>query len=137
EVSRAGNVYRVTFVDELAGRDMPLLASNDSGLTNGLGATDTMNVVDSGNTSQSVGVLTSSSLTGLSTKQVNEIQSLVVNADQGTFTVSFNGNVSAPLPYNVTASDLQAALGTLTGSLPGIPTRRRARSPRPPAIRSS
>src|SRR4029077_10530055 len=93
-VTKAGNVYRVTFVNGKAAQDIDLLAANDSGLTNGLGATDVMNVDDSGNTLPSVGVLTSSSLTGLSTQQVNEIQTIRVDATQGTFTVSFNGKVS-------------------------------------------
>ena len=118
-VSQSGNVYRVSFVNGLGAQDVELLAADDSGLTNGLGSADTMNVVDSGNTSPSVGVLTSSSLTGLDTRQVNEIQSLVVDATQGTFTVSFNGYVSAALPFDVTASGLQAALEALAGIMAG------------------
>jgi hypothetical protein len=38
------------------------------------------------------------------------IQTIVVNATQGTFTVSFNDQESAPLAYNISAADLQAVL---------------------------
>jgi Ca2+-binding RTX toxin-like protein len=116
QVTKAGNVYKVTFVNGMGARDVPLLASNEAGLTNGLGASDVMNVDDSGNTQPSVGVLSSSSLTGLDTNQVNEIQTLVVDATQGTFKVSFAGAQSGPLAYNVSADDLRAALENLPGT---------------------
>src|SRR5206468_3191669 len=56
------------------------------------------------------------SLTGLSMTQINEIQSLVVDATQGTFSVSFNGHTSGALAYNISAAGLQNALQTLPGS---------------------
>src|SRR5439155_19482609 len=106
----------LTFIDGKAGQHIPLLSAKAAGLSNGLGAKDVMNVDDGGHTSPTVGVLTSSSLTGLSTTQVNEIQSLVVDATQGTFSVSFNGHTSGALAYNISAADLQNALQTLPGS---------------------
>src|SRR5207249_4480973 len=49
KVVNAGNVYRITFQGTtLGGADQPLLQAHDRNLTNGLGATDTVNVDDSG-----------------------------------------------------------------------------------------
>jgi len=91
-------------------------ASGEATVAVGLGAKDVMNVDDSGHAGPTVSVLTSSSLTGLSMTQVNEIQSLVVDATQGTFTVSFNGQTSGPLAWNISAAGLQNALQTLPGT---------------------
>jgi len=43
-----------------------------------------------------------------------ESQSITVNADQGTFTASFNSVSSGPLPFNISAAQLQAALESLS-----------------------
>ncbi len=112
-VTKAGDVYRVAFQGAKAGTAMELLVVHDAGLTNGLGFNDTANIIDSGYASASVGVLTSSSLTGLSTQQVNEIQTIVVDATQGTFTVSLDGHLSAPLAFDISAGDLKTAFESL------------------------
>jgi hypothetical protein len=77
-------------------------------------------VNDSGTNGNTVGVLTSSSLTGLSTQQVNTIQTIFVNASQGHFTLSYGNATTAALPYDISAADLQTALlGLLQAALPG------------------
>lgn len=43
----------------------------------------------------------------------NELQRLTVQANGGTFTVSFNGASTPSLPFNVTAAELQNALAAL------------------------
>src|SRR5262249_17011864 len=81
----------------------------------GFGARDVMNVDDSGTASPTVGVLTSSSLTGLSTQQVNEIQTIVVDATQGHFRLSYGTASTGSLSYDISAADLQAALARAGG----------------------
>jgi Ca2+-binding RTX toxin-like protein len=109
-VSKAGNVYRVTFVNGKGAQAVPLMAEDDSGLINGLGAKDTLNVDDSATTAPTVGVLTSSSLTGLGLPQVNEIQTLVVDATQGHFRLSYGAAMTGSLSFDISAAALQAAL---------------------------
>lgn len=113
-VTKAGNIYRVAFVDELAGKNIDLLAANDLALTNGKGTLDTLIIDDSKYALDTVGVLTSSSLTGLSTKQVNEIQTIVVDATEGTFRLSFGGKETADLKHDISAPDLDKALEGLS-----------------------
>lgn len=112
-VTKAGNIYRVAFTDELAGKNIDLLAANDLGLTNGKGTLDTLIIDDSKYDLNTVGVLTSSSVTGLSTKQVNEIQTIVVDATEGTFQLSFGGKNTGDLAYNISAAKLDEALEQL------------------------
>jgi RTX calcium-binding nonapeptide repeat (4 copies) len=114
-VTRAGNVYRITFVAGKAGQAIDLLTADDLSLTNGLGERDVVNVSDSGTTSATSAALTPSSLTGLSAPQVNEIQSIFINATQGTFRLSYGAAATAWLPYDATASVIQAALLGLSG----------------------
>jgi Ca2+-binding RTX toxin-like protein len=120
-VTKAGNVYRIEFVNGLAGQAIDLLATHDLNLTNGVGTHDTLNVDDSGTVGNTVGLLTSSTLTGLSTQQVNTIETIFVNASEGHFTLSFGSpaNVTAALPFDVSAAALQAALQGLAGIKPG------------------
>jgi VCBS repeat-containing protein len=118
-VTQTGNVYRIEFVNGKGGQAVDLLTAHDLGLTNGLGAMHVVNVDDSGTTANTVGLLTSSSLTGLSTQQVNAIQTIFVNASQGHFTLAYAGATTAPLAYNISAADLQTALTGLTGIKPG------------------
>jgi Ca2+-binding RTX toxin-like protein len=115
EVHKAGFVYRITFLGLLAGQDIPLLASNSSGLTNGAGATDTMTVDDTATTADTWALLTSSSLTGLALPGPNEIQQLVIDATDGTFTVSYGTATTGPLSWIIDAGDLQLAIEGLTG----------------------
>jgi hypothetical protein len=115
EVTKAGSVYRITYVDELGARDIPLLAANETGLTNGKGALDVLNVDDSGFDLSTVGVLTSSTLTGLSTRQVNEIQTVVLDADAGTFNLNYEGDTTGTLDFNATADQVRDALESLPG----------------------
>ena len=113
EVTKASSVYRITFVDELGAMDIPLLAANENGLTNGRGALDVLNVDDSGFDLSTIGVLTSSTLTGLSTQQVNEIQTVVLNADIGSFSLSYEGETTAALDFAATADEVRNALEDL------------------------
>jgi hypothetical protein len=48
-----------------------------------------------------------------------EIDSLDIECDGGTWTIEFDGEVSAPLPCSATASDIQTALEGLTNIDPG------------------
>src|SRR5262249_36950249 len=109
-VPKAGKVCRLQFVNGKGGRPMDLLQVHDLGLTDVLGSYHVVNVDDSGSTANTVGVLTSSLLTGLSTQQVDAIQTIVVTATQGHFTLSFGTATTAPLAYNISAADLQTAL---------------------------
>ena len=45
----------------------------------------------------------------------NEIQSITVDATSGTWTVDYNGDVSGPLAFGISAYDLQVALEGLVG----------------------
>jgi len=45
----------------------------------------------------------------------NEIQSITVDATSGTWTVEFDGDVSGPLAFDISAYDLQVALEGLVG----------------------
>ncbi len=44
----------------------------------------------------------------------DEIQTITIVADGGTWTASFNGATTAPLAYNISAADLQTALRALS-----------------------
>jgi Ca2+-binding RTX toxin-like protein len=111
EVLRDGTSYLITFKGDLGGQDIPLLVAHDRNLSNGLGAHDVLNVDDSNNTDDVVGLLTSSTLAGLGFPGVNEIQTLVIDAEGGEFTLSYNGAETDPLlDYGAAAEDVQAAL---------------------------
>ena len=113
-VEKAGQVYLITFQDELGGRDIELLEANDLLLKSGSDTRDVMVINDSGAKSDSTSVLTSSTLTGLDFQQVNEVQQVVVDATQGTFTLTFRGATTIPLAYNISAAAMQAALRALS-----------------------
>ena len=96
-VIRSGNVYRVEFVGGLAEQDVALLEVNDLGLT-AEGPGDVLTVDDSADPTGNVGVLTPTTLTGLGMggfgtpgTTFNEIQTLRIDADGGTFTLSVGG----------------------------------------------
>ncbi len=57
------------------------------------------------------GVYTGS--TPLTTLPIDEIQKLTLTATEGTFTLSFEGDTSAPVPFDAEAAELQAALEAL------------------------
>jgi hypothetical protein len=46
---------------------------------------------------------------------VNEVQSVTVSATGGGFTLAFNGEASAEVPFNATAAEVQAALEAIPG----------------------
>ena len=115
QVTKAGSVYRIAFKGALAAQHVDLLAVNDFHLTNGQGAQDVLNIDDSGSRLPNVGVLTGTSLTGLSMPQANEIQSIVVDATEGAFRLSFAGDETGDLAHNAGAADVQAALEALEG----------------------
>ncbi|HEX9504623.1 MAG TPA: hypothetical protein VGA62_01335, partial [Acidimicrobiia bacterium] len=64
-VTRAGNVYAITFNGAAAGTAIALLLTDPTGLTNGLGSSDTLNIDDTAATAADAALLTSTSLTGL------------------------------------------------------------------------
>ena len=52
--------------------------------------------------------------------KTDETQTLrVTNATGGTFTLTFNGQTTAPIAYNATAAQIQAALEALSNIAPG------------------
>lgn len=115
EVTKAGSVYRIAFRGALGAQHVDLLAVNDFGLTNGEGSEDVLNIDDSGSLLPTVGVLTGTTLTGLGLPQANEIQSIVVDATEGAFRLSFEGAQTGDLAFNASAAQVQAALEALDG----------------------
>ncbi|MDH4186389.1 MAG: hypothetical protein OEV08_05280, partial [Nitrospira sp.] len=120
-VTRGGNVYRITFTDEMGQKDVPLLEINDLGLTTETGAApgDVLNIDNSAETAPTQAVLTQTSLTGLGMGDLgtegttfNEIQTLRIDATGGTFELGIDGTTitSIALPYNITATELDAVL---------------------------
>src|SRR5438132_2807271 len=90
DVQKAGGIYRIHFQSGLRGTSIPLLLTDPTLLTNGLGTSDTLNVIDTGATTDDAAVLTSTSLTGLDMPAPNSIQQLVVDATGGTFTLDYS-----------------------------------------------
>ena len=88
EVERFGPVYRVKFTKNLGSQPIELLAFNDRKLTSE-GPIDVLTVDDSANPNDTTLLLTSWSITGLGMPSVNEIQTLRLNATEGTFRLSF------------------------------------------------
>ncbi|HET6573208.1 MAG TPA: hypothetical protein VFG68_06375, partial [Fimbriiglobus sp.] len=126
QVIRSGNVYRVEFVNGLAETDVPLLEVNDLGLT-AEGPGDVLTVDDTADPTGNVGVLTQTSLTGLGMggfgtpgTTFNEIQTLRIDADGGTFTLSVGGATTAPLAHDISAAGLDAALEAMLATAFGI-----------------
>ncbi len=74
---------------------------------------DIVNVDDSGDTDDNLGLLTRTTLTGLDMRTVNEIQNVTVDASGGTFALDFAGVSTGPLAYNISAADLQSQLEAL------------------------
>ncbi|MHC1764378.1 MAG: hypothetical protein AB9869_08735 [Verrucomicrobiia bacterium] len=120
-VTRGGNVYRITFTDQMGEQDVPLLEINDLGLTMETGASpgDVLNIDNSADTTDTQAVLTGTSLTGLGMGDLgtpgttfNEIQTLRLDATGGTFTLGVQGTTiaSSALGYDITAADLDAVL---------------------------
>lgn len=57
-----------------------------------------------------------------------EVQTLICTRSRGSFTLSFRQKTTAPIPYNASTTDIQAALEALTT----IGTVKVSRQPRPP-----
>jgi hypothetical protein len=117
QVQRDGSDYVVTFTggagqpNELAGLDLPLLIAHDLGLTNGADVRDVLTVDDSANMEDVVALLTSSTLTGLGFPVANAIQTLVLEAEGGSFTLGFGvAPATAPLRFDASAAEVEAAL---------------------------
>ncbi|MDB5307092.1 MAG: hypothetical protein JWO38_1294 [Gemmataceae bacterium] len=87
-VTQSGNVYTVTFGGTLANSNVPLLTVGSS--------TATATTIQTGGAASGT-------------------QAVMVTATSGTFTLSFAGQTTAPLPFNATAAQVQAALTALTG----------------------
>lgn len=51
-------------------------------------------------------------------QETNEVQTLAVDAAGGSFTLTFNGAATAPIPYDASAATVQAALEALAGPGP-------------------
>jgi hypothetical protein len=56
---------------------------------------------------------------GIEGVRANEVESIRVNATGGTFTITYAGNTTAPIAYNASAAEVQAALELLPGIAPG------------------
>jgi Ca2+-binding RTX toxin-like protein len=129
-VTRGGNVYRITFSDEMGNQDVPLLDIDDFadpndpahfGLTMESGAVgDVLNISNSADTADTVALMTDTSLTGLGMGDLgipdttfNEIQTLRLNATGGTFRLRFMDDETSDLAFDITAADLQAELETV------------------------
>lgn len=121
EVTRGGNVYRITFTDQMGQRDVPLIEINDLGLTMETGAApgDVLNIDNSADILNTQAILTQTSLAGLGMGDLgtegttfNEIQTLRIDATGGTFTLGIDGGdiESNPLDFNITAAELDAVL---------------------------
>ena len=118
EVLKGGGTYRIHFRGAAGGTAIALLGTDPTppvadgaALTNGAGTVDKLNVVDTGNTADDAALLTSTSLTGLSLPAANEIQQLVVDATQGTYTLTYFFPV---MPSLLTAATGPLGVGTLT-----------------------
>jgi Ca2+-binding RTX toxin-like protein len=89
EVTKGGSTYRIHFKGAAGGTAIALLGTDPTSLLNGAGAIDTVNVYDTARTADGSGLLTSTSLTGLSLAAANEIQQLVVDATSGQYTLTY------------------------------------------------
>jgi hypothetical protein len=56
---------------------------------------------------------------GLEGVKANEVESIKVNATGGTFTITYAGETTEPIPWNATAGEVQAALVALAAVEPG------------------
>lgn len=87
----AGGPWTVTFGGALAGTDVPELIGDATSLTQGSGtaviATDPQGAPG-----------------------VSETQTITVAATEGDFTITYDGQTTAPLAWNVSAADMQTAL---------------------------
>ncbi|MGH9783949.1 MAG: hypothetical protein ACRD88_07155, partial [Terriglobia bacterium] len=104
-----------SFVNGLGAQPVELLAVNDFNLTNGFASHDILNIDDRGSALPTVGVLTGTTLTGLSLPQANEIQTIVVDATEGQFRLAFDGAETGDLSFEVSAAELELALEALSG----------------------
>ncbi len=134
-VTRGGNVYRITFTDEMGNQDVALLDIDDFadpndlahlGLTMESGAVgDVLNINNSADDTDTVAILTDTSLTGLGMGDIgieettfNEIQTLRLDATGGTFRLSYTNEdldtfETANLNFDISAAALQAELETV------------------------
>ena len=98
----SGGVLTITFQNALGKRDVAALVADNTGLT----GTTPGGVV-------AVGTAGSGT--------VNEVQTIYKSGtvSGGTFTVSFAGQTTAAVAYNVSAADLQTALENLSNVVPG------------------
>jgi hypothetical protein len=108
DVQRAGGTYRIHFQNGLGGQVVPLLVTDPTGLTNGAGEKDVLNISDTGATADDAALLTSTSLTGLDMPVSNATQQLVVDATSGSYTLTYSYAVE---PTNLKA--VQSSSGTL------------------------
>ena len=94
-----GGPYTVSFGGAFTNIDVPEIQTDGSGLT-----------VDGGSISVRTIVESTSSF------GTNEIQTVALPdiANGGTFTLTFNGNTTGPIPHDASAFSVQASLGALT-----------------------
>ncbi len=94
----------VTFTGALGARNVAQMTTDAGGLTWPAGAP-----------AAAPAATTTAGSTG-----VNEVQTVrTTNATGGTFTITFDGQTTAPLPWNATAAQVQAALEALSNIAPG------------------
>lgn len=97
-----GGPYTVTFVGGMGGQVVAQMTADDSGLTGG--------------TAPAVAVATTTA--GVS--GVNEKQTLTLKgAGGGTFTITYAGQTTDPIPYNASAVVVEDALASLSNIAPG------------------
>lgn len=92
-----GGPYTVTFVDDLGEQTIATMTANGAGLTGGTTPGVTVAVVHAGN----IGVDERQTVT-------------VLDAGAGTFTLTYSGQTTDPLPYNAAAGVVEAALDELS-----------------------
>jgi hypothetical protein len=102
--------YEVAFGGGYADANVNQLSADASGLAGGTASLST--------TSQGAGmtILPSTSSGGLGT---DEIQQLALEGTAGTYTLSFEGEETAPIAYDASAAEVQAALEALGAFAPG------------------
>ena len=112
QVTQAGNLYRISFGNALAGAAQPLIETHDFGLTNGNGQTNTLTVNDSGFGSPQVAVLTATTLSFagdmLVSATVGGTSPSVGDVIKFVFTTGINTTES--VSYTVASGDTAASI---------------------------